>query len=151
LELVGENERLRKQRRAMNKMFMTGKLKREEKEKVPPIPVSLANSRNSQTGRKLPAEKLGGLPRGEGGESAKMCKVSKSMSSEPKVTEVCQNQISKISKVGNLKSFWENKGGTVQNDVTKPRFCGPNRSGTVPEKTVTANQKCSAGSDNGKL
>ena len=130
----------------MNKMFMTGKLKREEKEKVPPIPVSLANSRNSQTGRKLPAKKLGGLPRGEGGESAKKCKVSKSVSSEPKVTEACQK-----SKVGNLKSFWENKGGTVQNDVTKPRFCGPNRSGTVPEKTVTANQKCSAGSDNGKL
>ena len=143
LELVGENEGLRKQRRAMNKMFMTGKLKREEKGKVPPIPLSLINGQTSQTGRKLPDEKLGGLPRGEGGESAKKCEVFESMSSKPKVTQACRNP---KSKVGNLKSFWENKGGTVPNDVTKPRFCGPNRSGTVPEKIVAANQKCLEGS-----
>ena len=104
------------------------------------------NSLNSQTGRKLPAEKLGGLPRGEGGESAGKCQNSKPVSNEPKINETCRK-----SKVGSLKSFWENKGGAEKNDVTKPRFCGPNRSGTVPEKTVTANQKCSAGSENRKL
>jgi hypothetical protein len=124
----------------MSKMFMTGKLRRG---KVPPIPMSQINSQTSQTGRKLPDEKSRGLPRGEGGEATRKCEFFESMSNKPKVTQASRNP---KSKVGNLKFFWENKGGTVMNDITTPKFCGPNRSGTVPENIVTANQKCLEGS-----
>ena len=41
--------------------------------------------------------------------------------------------------------FWENRGMFEKDDITTPKFCGPNRSGTVPENIVIANHKTSPG------
>ena len=50
-------------------------------------------------------------------------------------------KISKISKIKNLKLFWENRGGQDRDDITKPKFCGANGSEAVPHNIVQANDK----------
>ena len=47
------------------------------------------------------------------------------------------------SKIGNWKLFWENL--AEKDDITTPKFCGTNRSGTDPENFVIANHKTSPG------
>jgi hypothetical protein len=117
-------------------------------------------SQTSQTGTQLPKEKSRVLPRGrEGGEATRRSELVKSMSNEPRDNLGSRNlhenarkgeplikfaEVRK-SKVGNLKLFWENRGGIEKDDITTPKFCGPNRSGTVPENIVIANHKSSPG------
>ena len=51
----------------------------------------------------------------------------------------------KISKIQNLKLFWENRGGQDPDDITTPKFCGANGSETVPNNIVQANKRSALG------
>ena len=117
-------------------------------------------SQTSQTGTQFPKKKSRVLPGGrEGGEVTRRSELVMSKSNEPRDNLGSRNlhenarkgepmikfaEVRK-SKIGNLKLFWENRGVVEKDDITTPKFCGPNRSGTVPENIAIANHKSSPG------
>ena len=152
------------------KMFEGGKLRREPvpptkatsdsmrgtSPSIPPERLRGAMpSQTSQTEMNMPKKVPWVLQRrGEGGEDIRGISVpAKSSFEKPRnylqsqtSTESQENvtkipKISTISKIKNLKLFWEKKGGQDREETAKPKFCGANGSEAVPHNIVQANDK----------